>query len=135
MRPYEAMVVLDPGLGEEELEATLNRLTGAVSGQGGEVTHVDRWGKRRLAYEIAGRTEGIYVLIKFRGEPGVAAELERVMRITDSVMRHLVVREIPPRAKARKAAGPAPGADSAAAPVGEASGAADGEAAGAPAEG
>jgi len=67
VRPYEAMVVLEPGLADDAMEAVLNRITGAITSQGGEVTHLDRWGKRRLAYEIGGHTEGYYVLIKFQG--------------------------------------------------------------------
>ena len=100
MRPYEAMVVLEPGLGEEALEASLERFTNAIVSQGGEVTHIDRWGKRRLAYEIAGHTEGFYTLFKFQGSPAAATELDRILRITDGVLRHLIVREVTKRGAA-----------------------------------
>ena len=103
MRPYEAMVVLEPGLGEEALEAALDRFTKAVTRQGGEVTHIDRWGRRRLAYEIAGHTEGYYALLKFKGSPAAAIELDRILRITDGVLRHLIVREITKRSAAAAA--------------------------------
>src|SRR5690606_11746248 len=98
------MVVLEPGLADDAMEAVLNRITGAITGQGGEVTHLDRWGKRRLAYEIGGHTEGYYVLIKFQGNPAAAIELDRILRITDPVMRHLIVREETGRRKSTAAA-------------------------------
>lgn len=96
MRPYEAMIVLRPVLEEGVLESILNRLQSVITRQGGEVTHIDQWGKRRLAYTIDDHIEGFYVVMKFRGSPGITAELERILRITDGVMRFLVVRdEIP----------------------------------------
>jgi len=98
MRPYEAMVVLRPALEEAALEATLDRFTSVIAEQGGEITHVDQWGKRRLAYTIDDQIEGFYVVIKFRGNPGITTELERVMRISDAVMRFLVVRDETPAA-------------------------------------
>jgi len=110
VRPYEAMVVLEPGLADDAMEAVLNRITGAITSQGGEVTHLDRWGKRRLAYEIGGHTEGYYVLIKFQGNPAAAIELDRILRITDPVMRHLIVREYTGRRKSAAAADQAPAA-------------------------
>ena len=98
MRPYEAMVVLRPNLEPDALEAVQARLTGVITDQGGEITHIDQWGKRRLAYEIDGHIEGFYVVIKFQGDPGITTELERIMRITDSVMRFLVIRDELPSA-------------------------------------
>lgn len=103
MRPYEAMVVLRPDLDQEALEAVQARLTSVITDQGGQITHVDPWGKRRLAYEINGHTEGFYVVIKFQGNPGITTELERIMRITDSVMRFLVVRDEFPTAVSQSA--------------------------------
>lgn len=98
MRPYEAMVVLRPNLEEDALEAVKARLTSVITDQGGEITHIDQWGKRRLAYEIDGHIEGFYVVMKFQGDPGITTELERIMRITDSVMRFLVIRDEAPSA-------------------------------------
>ncbi len=103
MRPYEAMVVLRPDFDQEALEAVQARLTSVITDQGGQITHVDPWGKRRLAYEINGHTEGFYVVIKFQGNPGITTELERIMRITDSVMRFLVVRDEFPTAVSQSA--------------------------------
>ncbi|MGI6036372.1 MAG: 30S ribosomal protein S6 [Limnochordia bacterium] len=93
MRPYEIMLVLDPELDQEEaMEALLQRLQGVVTDGGGEITKMDPWGKRRLAYEVRGNTEGYYVVMNFRSESSVAQELERVVKLTDGVIRHLLVR-------------------------------------------
>ncbi|HHY32147.1 MAG TPA: 30S ribosomal protein S6 [Firmicutes bacterium] len=93
MRDYETMFILKPDLEEEAVNAAVTKFQDLVTGGGGTVSNVDRWGKRRLAYEIAGYTEGIYVVMEFSAEPGVARELERVFRITDEVIRHLIVRK------------------------------------------
>lgn len=106
MRPYEAMVILKPDLDPETLQAVQNRLTSVITDNGGQITHIDPWGKRRLAYEIKGYNEGFYVVIKFQGEPGITVELERIMRITDAVMRFLVVRDEFPTAPPSTAAKP-----------------------------
>jgi len=87
------MFILKPDLEEEAVNAAVTKFQDLVTGGGGTVSNVDRWGKRRLAYEIAGYTEGIYVVMEFSAEPGVARELERVFRITDEVIRHLIVRK------------------------------------------
>jgi small subunit ribosomal protein S6 len=93
VRPYEIMLVLDPELDQEEaMEALLQRLQGVVTDGGGEITKMDPWGKRRLAYEVRGNTEGYYVVMNFRSESSVAQELERVVKLTDGVIRHLLVR-------------------------------------------
>lgn len=93
VRPYEVVAIYNPGLeSEEAYDAQIERFTSLVANEGGEVVNVEKWGRRRLAYEIAGLTEGYYVLMRFNAEPAVAAELERVMKITDTVVRHLLVR-------------------------------------------
>src|SRR5690625_4447433 len=122
------MVVLRPNLDQEALEAVQARLTSVITDQGGQITHVDQWGKRRLAYEIDGHIEGFYVVIKFQGDPGITTELERIMRITDSVMRFLVVRDEFPTAIPQAAASDAQAA--APAEAGEAEQAAESAAAG-----
>src|SRR5438067_556554 len=92
MRQYEAMYILDPGLEEEQQGALVERFQGLVREQGGEIQHVDRWERRRLAYEVRGRREGYYVVMNFAGEPAAEAELGRVMRITDGVIRHMITK-------------------------------------------
>lgn len=93
MRPYEIVTIYNPGLeSDEAYDAQIERFKNLVVEQGGEVVNVDKWGRRRLAYEINGLTEGYYVVMRFNAESAVAAELERVMKITDTVVRHLLVR-------------------------------------------
>ncbi|MGE5553786.1 MAG: 30S ribosomal protein S6 [Betaproteobacteria bacterium] len=92
MRPYELVVVFNPDLEEEAVGAQIAKLQEIITGNGGELVKTDKWGKRKLAYEIDGHTEGFYVVMDFQGEAAVAAELERVVKITDEVLRHLLVR-------------------------------------------
>ena len=92
MRQYETVYILDPTLEEEQQNALVERFQTLVGAQGGEIQHLDRWERRRLAYEIKGRREGYYVVMNFRGEPAVETELDRVFGITDGVLRHLIVR-------------------------------------------
>lgn len=92
MRDYELVVVIDPEIDEERLSATLDRISQFVTTRGGEVIDVDRWGKRKLAYPIKRRSEGDYVITHFRLEPAQAAELEAGLRLSEEVLRHLLVR-------------------------------------------
>lgn len=111
LRAYEVMVILDPGLEEDVIRATLDRATGLVSAQGGTPGTVERWGKRRFAYELDHRWEGLYVLLEATAEPAAMAELDRMLSLADEVIRHKVVRLPPtPRTRARDGAGAA-GAD------------------------
>lgn len=93
LRNYELMFIIRPDLEEEATEAVVEKFTGLVEKQGGELVKVDKWGKRRLAYEINKIREGFYVLVYFKGNAEVAAELERVLKISDEVIRHMVIRK------------------------------------------
>ena len=92
VRPYEVLYILDPDLSDEDITSTMEKYKSVVEEQGGEVENVNRWDKRRLAYEVKGRVEGIYVLMNFSGENKVQAELDRLMKIADDVIRHIIVR-------------------------------------------
>lgn len=92
-RKYEVVMVFDPKLEGEVLDAAIEKYSNIVTGNGGAVDKLDRWGKRRLAYEIEDNLEGYYVLMQFTSESSVAQEMERQFKITDDVIRHLVVRE------------------------------------------
>jgi small subunit ribosomal protein S6 len=92
LREYELVVVIDPELEEEQLTATLDKIHQSVSSRGGEVTDVDRWGRRKLAYPIKSRTEGDYVINRIRLEPSQTAELESSLRLSEEVLRHLLIR-------------------------------------------
>ena len=93
MREYEVMVIFDPDAESSAVDAVVARVTDLLTGSGGEVQGTDAWGKRRLAYEIDHKTEGVYTLISFKSEPGILTELERVLSLTDEVIRHKVVRK------------------------------------------
>ncbi|HBG10524.1 MAG: 30S ribosomal protein S6 [Limnochordia bacterium] len=92
MREYELMVIYSPELDEEALTAQIERTKDLIVGVGGEVEKVDQWGKRRFAYEIKNYTEGFYVVIDFKAESGATSEVERILKITDEVVRYLLVR-------------------------------------------
>ncbi|MEG0825139.1 MAG: 30S ribosomal protein S6 [Oscillospiraceae bacterium] len=87
---YEATYILDPNLSEEDTAALVAKFKTLVEAQGATV-EVDEWGKRRLAYPINDLNEGYYVLMTFNSVPEVPAELDRVFRITDGVMRTLII--------------------------------------------
>ena len=89
---YETVMVLNPNFEEEKLEALIEKFQSLISSNG-EVVKTDVWGKRKLAYEIADLTEGYYVLIEFKSKPDFPAELERIYKITDGVIRDIVVKQ------------------------------------------
>ena len=92
MRSYETLFILKPDLEEEAITAAIERLTELIQNNKGTVEQVNRWGKKRLAYEIQDYREGYYTLVLFQGEPETAKELDRVMRLSDEVIRHVIVR-------------------------------------------
>lgn len=87
---YEVVYILDPALGEEAIAAMIEKFKALVETQG-TVAAIDDWGKRRLAYPINDLMEGYYVLMTFNAAAAVPAELDRIFRITDGVMRSLIV--------------------------------------------
>lgn len=93
MRKYEAVYVLRSDFDEEATKALVERFSNVVTEQGGEVVKVDEWGKRKLAYPIEKHREGYYVLMNFNAEADVPKELERMFKITDGVLRYMVVRD------------------------------------------
>lgn len=93
MRNYEAMYVLRPELDEEQVNAAVEKFSEIIANNGGEVTKVEQWGKRRLAYEVQKLREGFYVLTYFTGDTELPKELERNFKISDQVIRFLVIRE------------------------------------------
>lgn len=93
MRPYELLYIVKPDVDEEQLEAVTGRFTALIEKEGGEIVKMDKWGKRKLAYEIDKKwREGFYILVHFNGEPAVASELDRVMKISDDIIRHLITK-------------------------------------------
>ncbi len=92
MRDYELMVVLDPNLDDAAVEALNTRIQGMVTQRGGTIENVDAWGRRRLAYPIGRYRDGVYILSRFQAPPNAAAEVERALKLTETVIRHLLVR-------------------------------------------
>ena len=94
MNPYEVLLMLDPELPEERQEEILVRMRQLVERGGGAWLSHDPWGRRRLAYEIAHKGEGVYHLVTFDASAETLDEIGRILKITDGVMRHLAVRRI-----------------------------------------
>lgn len=93
MRSYECTVIFTPGASEEALKTGTDKFARLIAGGGGEISLLETWGKRRLAYEINDFTEGHYFLYKFRGERTLLDELGRQLRIDESVIRHMICRD------------------------------------------
>ena len=87
---YEILYIIDPAQGEEGIAALVEKFKSLAEGYG-EVTSVDEWGKRRLAYAIDYKTEGYYVLMSFTSAPEFPKELDRILGITEGVMRSMIV--------------------------------------------
>ncbi len=93
MKNYELALVLVATLGEEDKLAQLEKVKEVITRFGGEITNVDDWGKRKLAYEIKKQREGFYYFIHFTAETSTPAEVESRLRIMESVLRFLIVRQ------------------------------------------
>ena len=85
------MLILPPETDESVVSGVLDRITKVVSEGGGQIGKVDRWGRRRLAFEIERQTEGYYLVAEFTADPGVIAELERSLRLADDVLRSKII--------------------------------------------
>ena len=92
MRAYEVMVILDPSLEERTVEPSLDKYLNVVRKDGGTVDSVDVWGRRRLAYEIKKKAEGIYAVVSLTAEPATVKELDRQLGLNESVLRTKVIR-------------------------------------------
>ena len=93
MRKYETIFILHPSLDEEAVKANIEKFKGVIENGGGTIENVDFWGKRKLAYEIAKVNEGFYTLINFEANTELPKELDGEFRITDGVIRHIVVKQ------------------------------------------
>ncbi len=92
MRDYEAMVIVDPGLDEGDLQKAIDRFLSVVTDSGGEVRGVDRWGIRRFAYEIDHQKEGYYFVASFRARQDVLDHLKRTLQMSDEFIRGKIIR-------------------------------------------
>lgn len=91
MNTYEALYIMDNGLADETKESLIAKFNAVIADNGGTVDSCEKWGVKKLAYPIDFKTEGYYVLINFTAPATLPLELERVMRITDGLMRFLVI--------------------------------------------
>jgi len=92
MRQYELMVILDPELDDRTVAPSLDKLLAVVKKDGGSVDSVDIWGRRRLAYDIKKKSEGIYAVVRMTAEPATALELDRQLNLNEVVMRIKLLR-------------------------------------------
>ena len=92
MKAYELLFFVDPSIEEEVRLAAEKRIDTVITEQGGKINNVEEWGKRKLAYEINGLTDGDYTLIDFEADPAAIAELDRVLHIMDAVVRYMITR-------------------------------------------
>ena len=92
LRDYELVIIISPDVPEEEVPNTIDKVGQLISGRGGEVAEVNRWGQRKLAYPIRRYTEGNYVVTQFKLDPTQVSDLEASLELTEEVIRHLVVR-------------------------------------------
>ncbi len=92
MNKYESVVIINPGVEENGMKELIQKFSSLINSDG-KVENVNELGKKRLAYEIAKQKEGYYIVIDFEANPSLIAELERIYRITDNVMKFIVVRK------------------------------------------
>ena len=92
MRPYEIPIIFDASLEEEAIRSVLDRVTATITSNGGNPGRIERWGRRRLAYELDHRWDGYYVLMEATASPEAIAEVHRVLSLADEVLRHKVIR-------------------------------------------
>ena len=92
MRDYELVLIINPEIGDETMDALIDKVSQFVTGKGGTVSSVERWGKRKLAYPIDHFLEGNYVLNRFRLKPALGRELKANLQISEGVLRHLLIR-------------------------------------------
>ncbi len=92
MRAYELMIIADHEMEESAISGLVNQTTATVEAAGGKIVSVDKWGKRRFAYEINKKTEGYYLVIEILAEGGALDGLERNLRLADEIVRHKLMR-------------------------------------------
>ena len=92
MRTYEVLYIVKPDLGEDEVEKIAKEIEAIATADGGKTITGEIWGKRKLAFEVDDLTEGDYAVVDFHATPDSIAEIDRVLRITDSVVRFMLVR-------------------------------------------
>ena len=92
MRRYELMIILDPNIEERTVAPSIDQFLGVVKTDGGSVEKVDVWGRRRLAYDINKKSEGIYAVVDLMAQPDTVKELDRQLNLNESILRTKVIR-------------------------------------------
>ncbi len=92
MRKYEVMVIVDPEVDDRQVSPLIDKHLQTVTNGGGTVDNIDVWGRRRLAYDINKKSEGVYVVVNLTAEPAVVKEFDRLMTIDEQIMRTKVLR-------------------------------------------
>ena len=92
MRRYELMIILDPNIEERTVVPSIDQFLGVVKTEGGSVEKVDVWGRRRLAYDIKKKSEGIYAVVDLTAQPATVKELDRQLNLNESILRTKVIR-------------------------------------------
>lgn len=93
MNKYEAMYIVTPEIEDEAIKGVIEKFSGIITANGGEIEKTDEWGRKKLAYPIDYKTEGYYVLVNFAAAPELPRELERNFRNDESILRYMVVRQ------------------------------------------
>jgi small subunit ribosomal protein S6 len=91
LRNYEIMFIVRPEADEEAFKATVDKVSGWITANGGELIKADLWGRRRMAYSIKGTREGLYAVVTFKGEPEVLVPVEHNLKLAEEIIRYLVI--------------------------------------------
>jgi small subunit ribosomal protein S6 len=118
LREYECMLILPAEADEATVSTATDRISAVAAKHSGQVRNIERWGRRRLAYELDHRNEGYYVVVTFSAEPVAQTELERTLNLADEVLRHKVM-ALPPVREKKLASSPASAAGGDETPQGE----------------
>jgi small subunit ribosomal protein S6 len=121
LRPYEVAIILDATLDDAIIRQRTDGIVDFVKSKGGTAGRIDRWGRRTFAYEMKKRTEGYYLFVDVTGEPAVLADLDRMLTLSDDVIRHRVIRLPEGNFTRREIRAPRESAQSPTAPAQEAS--------------
>lgn len=92
MRRYETIYILRPNLGEEAINTIIDNANAIITGEGGSLIHLDRWGMRKFAYLIKKETQGVYIFCDYATSPAAVLEMERKFRIDDAVLKYMTIK-------------------------------------------